>query len=282
MTTIHVSGSLDFRKALDAGAPGDHFKLHEGVYESLDSYTQRVQGGTTWGKRTIIEAYKRKGRLRDRVVFKGKADGFSIRLCHQAATHLEIIGIPLDGQDQAIHALKVGGASNDPGPRSVRFTDVLLTRALHSGGLVTVPTIEFIGGGAFGNGWSRDPDDFNKDHGLYLGAGAWDCLVQDFDTGSNAAYGICEYGGEKVGGVGNNLIRRGFQIENGRQAMRSGVLLSGVGSRAERVMSTGNQYGIHVHSTARDCWFEGYFEGNRDGRVFIHPDAERCIGGIRP
>jgi len=280
VTTRHVSGSLDFYRQLEMGAPGDRYVLHAGVYGALDSYAHPIRGGVTWGTRTKIEARVRSG-LRDRVVIRGDGE-FCLRLAHETNANLEIVGLEVDAsalaQNGPATGIKITNATGAGCAHHVRLTDVRVHDAYHQGMLLTsTHHVEIIGGSARNNGNDPTPSEANKAHGLYIGSGTWDCRVIDFDTSGNAAYGIHEYAGEAPGGCGRNLVRGGFHVGNGRLAMRAGVLLSGTDSHAERIVSTRNQFGVHVYHTARDCSFEGYLEGNRDGRFYVDPAAVGCV-----
>jgi hypothetical protein len=268
MATRHVSGQADFYAQLDIGVAGDRYVLHAGVYGGLDSYTHRIQGGLTLGTRTKIEAYQRTGQPRDRVILRPTGGDFGVRLAHERNANLELVGIEIDASAVLVDGVKITNTTTECA-HHVRLTDCEIHHAPAQGVLVTgAHHVELVGGSAHENGWTSDPTWFNKLHGVYFGAGADDCRTLDFNTWGNAAYGAIQWGGKR------STFEGGKHEKNGRLAMRSGVLLAGEGGVARRVIAAGNQFGVHVDATARgwlvrDCWLEG----NRDGRMHVHPDA---------
>jgi hypothetical protein len=257
---------------LTVGAPGDRYVLRGGTYSPLDSYTQRIQGGTSWTKRTRIEAYRG-----ERVTFLPTASReFCLLLAHEQNSYLQI-GTPenlidFDGQQISTRAgIKITNATSAGCAHHVAVY-AHVHDSFGQGVLVTSTHHVQLYGSSRNNGWSTDPASANLDHGVYLGGGAWDCS-SFMDTSDNAAYGVHEYGGGTPGLLGRNVIG-GFHYDNGRIADRAGILLGGTGSKAVHVMSTRNQYGVHVYRTARGWRFDGYLEGNRLGPFYLDPEAE--------
>jgi hypothetical protein len=254
------------------------------VYDGLDSYAHTIWGGSSWSNRTRIEAYQRAGQAADHVVFRATSGDFCIRLAHEESSYLSIgtreNPIEVDGSALPISGsatgVKVTYSTGSGCAHHVRLS-VRVYGAFHQGILLTdTHHIQVLGGSSRNNGYDPAPAAANKDHGLYIGGNTWDCLVEDFDTSGNAAFGIHEYGGETAGLLGRLTVRRGFHIGNGRLAGCAGVLLSGDDSVAERVTSSGNQIGVQCYRTARRCRFSGYLEWNRGARAYISPEAVDC------
>ena len=272
-----------FRASLDTARPGDTILIHAGEYaEAIDSYDGPIHGGTSWSTKLTIKPYRY-----DRVVLRPTSGGFVLRLAHAAASYVEIgsslVDMEIDASRVTHDGVKITYSTGDLGAHHVRLRRLRVHDAPQQGILVTgTHHVEILGGASYRNGHTSDPTMLNKYHGLYLGAGAWDCLVRDFSTWDNAAYGICEYGGEIAGRCGRNLIDGGYHVGNGRLAMRAGVLLSGTGSRIRNIVSTRQALGIHVYGTARDCTIESEacdLRGNRDGECYVAPGAVGTVVG---
>ena len=287
MTTHHVepNSSTLPRHVLELAHPGDRVSMHEGVYDSIDSYEFPLREAATARSQAIVVApYVRNG-VPDKVVIRPVGRDFGLRLAHPGCAFFDVQDLEIDASmlDSTGPAtgVKVTHIGNDPTfgcAHHVRLRRLRVHGAPHQGVLITgTHHVELLGGSSRDNGHDPDPQNANKDHGVYLGAQTWDCKLIDFDTSGSASYGVHEYGGEIADQCGRNLIRGGFHVGNGRLAMRAGILLSGTGSHAERILSTLNALGVHVYHTARNCSFEGYLEGNRDGRFFIDPSAVGCM-----
>lgn len=290
MTQIHVyphnPGSL--RAVLNIARGGDVILMHAGEYpEALDSYDGPIQGGTSWGTKLTIKPYRY-----DRVVLRPTSGDFVIRLAHATSSYVEIgsslVDMEIDASHVAIDGVKITNAGGDTGTHHVRLRRLRVHDAPQQGILVTQPYVEILGGASYRNGHTTDPTMLNKYHGLYLSAGARNCLVRDFSTWDNASYGIHEYGGEEPGRCGRNVIDGGYHVGNGRLAMRAGVLIGGTGTRVRNIVSTRQALGVHVYGTARNCVIESEgcdLRGNRDGAVYVAPDAvgtriEGTEGGV--
>ncbi|OFW99256.1 MAG: hypothetical protein A3E78_11760 [Alphaproteobacteria bacterium RIFCSPHIGHO2_12_FULL_63_12] len=270
------------RHVLEIANPGDSIRLHEGVYDSIDSYEfPRKETATARSQAIVVSPYIRKG-VPEKIVIGPVGRDFGLRLAHPECAYFDVQDLEIDASHLAPSGpgtgVKITYTGSATAAHHVRLRRLRVHGAPHQGILFTgTHHVELLGGSSRDNGHDPVPANANKDHGVYLGAGTWDCRVEDFDTSGNASYGVHEYGGERPDQCGRNLVRGGFHVGNGRLAPRAGVLLSGTGSRAERILSTRNSLGVHVYHTARNCSFEGYLEGNRDGRFVIDPEAVGCF-----
>lgn len=286
MTQLHVhpTDPDSFRASLDTARGGDTILIHEGVYdEAIDTYDSPIQGGSSWSTKLTIKPYRY-----DRVVLRPTSGEFVLRLAHELASYVEIgsslVDMEIDASHVTYDGVKITYRSSDLGPHHVRLRRLRVHDAPQQGILVTgTHHVEILGGASYRNGHTTDPAMLNKYHGLYLGQGAWDCLVRDFSTWDNAAYGIHEYGGEEPGHCGRNLIDGGYHVSNGRLAQRAGVLLSGTGTRVRNIVSTRQALGVHVYGTARNCVIETEgcdLRGNRDGACYVAPGAVGTVARV--
>lgn len=183
----------------------------------------------------------------------------------------------IDARNVIHDGVKVTYVSDSNYSHHVRLRRLRVHNSPHQGILLTgTHHVEVLGGASYNNGVLDSPEKANRYHGLYMGAGVWDCTVRDFCTWDNGAYGIQEYSGIEPGLNGRNLIDGGYHVGNGRLAMRAGVLVGGRWTRVKNIVSTRNEYGIHIYSSARDCEIDVAscdLHGNISGELYIDPEA---------
>ena len=267
MTTIYCNPT-NLAIKLFEGAPGDRYVLSCDTYYALDSYTQKIVGGTTWATRTRIEARVRKG-VRDPVVFDANGADFALRLAHSINSNIEFVGITF--ANGANNTVKVTYASDTEIAHHVRFTDCEITGAYRSGLLATgTHHVEIVGGSSHHNGSTG-----NLDHGLYLASS--NCLVSRHDSYANVASGICIYNG-------GGLIQRS-RVEYCRSWANSqvgeygaGILLASGDHIAYRNSVWGNGIGVQVYDDAVDTQVIDNVVGQqRHYKVYISPRSTRTI-----
>jgi hypothetical protein len=262
---------------LDQSAPGDRIVLGEGTYTGVTSHTQRVQGGTTWAKRTRIEARVRLG-VSDHVVFvpdPARPTEPPLRLAHAINSNLEVVGIAFDAQAVAIHAVKVGATMGEEAGH-VRFTDCEFTGAILSGLLATGGPVSVIRGVSHHNGTTP-----GLDHGLYLACDS--AFVSRHDSHDNFANGI------KISYGNNNTTRVLLpgRIEycrawnNGRENRGSGILVATGAHTVERCTSWDNNITIQVFDDGHGVQLIDNVVGKHtypwQGPLYIAPAAQGVV-----
>jgi hypothetical protein len=276
VTPIVVGNQGELEAALlllaEITLPRPAIEMLGGTYDGLDTYTLSVLGGRTWAT-----ALRIKPRGRERVVLRGRQD-FCLRVAHPGYWDIgsDLVDMEYDGAGLAPGATPGTGIKiTDTGvgrlaPPRVRLRRPKVYDCPHQGILNTVSYTQILGGSSFGNGLKGS----NKDHGLYLGTGSFDCLVRNFSTWGNAAYGVHEYGGSQPGSVGRNLIEGGHHFGHATQA---GLLIGGTGTIARAFVSHSNTLGVELYYTARDVSVHGNMDGNRDGRYYRGSGATGVI-----